>query len=98
MDAKDRHVLAAALSAGADLLLTQNVGDFPRDWMAEHGIELIDAGTLLMRLAADHPGVLREAHRLGVNSRPQTDDQVLAILRDIVGAKAAARVRAVVLA
>jgi hypothetical protein len=29
MDAKDRHVLAAALSADADILLTDNTKDFP---------------------------------------------------------------------
>lgn len=40
MDAKDRHVLAAALSANADLLLTQNVRHFPTEWMAKRGIEL----------------------------------------------------------
>ncbi|TWE13196.1 PIN domain-containing protein [Rudaeicoccus suwonensis] len=67
MDDKDRHVLAAALSASADLLLTQNVRHFPRGWMAKRGIELIDAGTLLTRLAADCPDILREAHRLGVS-------------------------------
>jgi len=41
MDAKDRHVLAAALSADADILLTENTKDFPAGWMAEHGIELL---------------------------------------------------------
>ena len=44
MDAKDRHVLAAALSADADILLTENTKDFPAQWMAEQGIELLTAG------------------------------------------------------
>lgn len=96
MDAKDRHVLAAALSANADLLLTQNTSDFPRAWMAEHSIELIDAGTLLLRLADDYPAILREAHHLGVNSRPQTEEQVFALLKNIVGAEVTIRVRSVV--
>jgi predicted nucleic acid-binding protein len=96
MDDKDRHVLAAALSANAELLLTQNVRHFPRDWMAKRGIELIDAGTLLTRLAADYPDILREAHRLGVNSRPQTSEQVLAILERDTNKDVAAIVRAVV--
>lgn len=96
MDDKDRHVLAAALSANADLLLTQNVRHFPRDWMAKRGIELIDAGTLLTRLAADCPDILREAHRLGVGSRPQTSEQVLAILERATSKGVATLVRAVV--
>lgn len=96
MDDKDRHVLAAALSANADLLLTQNVRHFPRDWMAKRGIELIDAGTLLTRLAAGCPDILREAHRLGVSSRPQTSEQVLAILERDTSKDVAAIVRSVV--
>lgn len=96
MDDKDRHVLAAALSAHADLLLTQNTRHFPRDWMAKRGIELIDAGTLLTRLAADCPDILRKAHWQGVNSRPQTSEQVLAILERDTNKDVAAVVRAVV--
>lgn len=85
MDDKDRHVLAAALSANADLLLTQNVRHFPREWMAKHDIELIDAGTLLLRLVAEYPDELREAHRRGVESRPQSEEQVFEILGRIIG-------------
>lgn len=96
MDDKDRHVLAAALSTKADLLLTQNTRHFPRAWMAERGIVLIDAGTLLTRLAADYPDVLREAHRLGVNSRAQSSEQVLAILERDTSKDVAALVRALV--
>ena len=40
MDAKDRHVLAAALSADADILLTDNTKDFPGQWMAEQGLQV----------------------------------------------------------
>lgn len=96
MDDKDRHVLAAALSAHAEVLLTQNTRHFPQDWMAKRGIELIDADTLLTRLAADYPEILREAHRLGVSSRPQTSEQVLAILERDTNMDVAAVVRAVV--
>ena len=37
---KDRHVLAAALSTDADILLTDNTKDFPAEWMTRKGIEL----------------------------------------------------------
>jgi predicted nucleic acid-binding protein len=96
MDDRDRHVLAAALSAKADLLLTQNVRHLPRDWMAKRGIELIDPGTLLTRLAAKYPDILRKAHWQGVNSRPQTSEQVLAILERDTNKDVAELVRAVV--
>lgn len=55
MSAKDRHVLASALTADADILLTENVKDFPAEWMAERGIELLSAGPLLMRLTEAFP-------------------------------------------
>jgi hypothetical protein len=98
MHDKDRHVLAAALSTNADLLLTQDTRHFPAEWMAKRGIELVDAGTLLVRLADEYPDVLREAHRLGVSSRPQTEEQVFAILKEITSEAVVAAVRAVVTA
>lgn len=63
MDAKDRHVLAAALSADADILLTDNTKDFPAQWMADRGIELLTPGQLLIRLAGDFPDKMRQPTR-----------------------------------
>ena len=37
-DAADRHVLAAALAGGAEVLLTLNLRDFPRRALAHHGL------------------------------------------------------------
>lgn len=38
-DPNDRHVLAAAIRAGADVIVTANLADFPREALAPHGIE-----------------------------------------------------------
>jgi hypothetical protein len=43
MDAQGRHVLAAALTADADILLTDNA----RHWMAARHIELLTSAQLL---------------------------------------------------
>lgn len=39
-DEKDRHVLAAAVVAGADVLVTHNVDDFPLQSVEPHNIEV----------------------------------------------------------
>jgi len=85
MDAKDRHVLAAALSADADILLTDNTRHFPRRWMAAHGIELIDSARLLARLVEQHPDQMRTAHETTVRHSPKPETGVLATLETIVG-------------
>lgn len=38
-DPDDRHVLAAAIAARADVIVTANLSDFPADRLAPHGIE-----------------------------------------------------------
>lgn len=98
MSPNDRHVLAAALSAQADLLLTDNIRHFPKAWMAERGIELIDSATLLTRLAREQPDKLLAAHRLTVDRSPKSEEAILATLERAIGAEAAAVVRAAVTA
>lgn len=46
-DPKDRHVLAAAVAAGADLLVTVNLKHFPEASYREHGLEVIDPESLM---------------------------------------------------
>lgn len=93
MDAKDRHVLAAAISTEADILLTDNTTHFPAGWMADHGIELIDAPGLLKRLAETFPDKLLAAHRQTVRLSPKSEADVLATLESIVGTTVAGIIR-----
>ena len=45
---KDRHVLAAAVAGRADVLVTFNVRDFPREACEPYGIEVQDPDTFLV--------------------------------------------------
>lgn len=96
VDTKDRHVLAAALSADADILLTQNTKHFPRAWMADHGVELLDAGELLTRLATEFPDKLRIAHQTTLRYSHRPEAEVLATLEAVIGTDAANAVRALI--
>jgi predicted nucleic acid-binding protein len=49
-DAKDRHVLAAAVHAHADVLVTNNTRDFPPASMADYAVELVTADDFLLDL------------------------------------------------
>lgn len=81
-DEDDRHVLAAAVTARADILCTDNVKDFPPAAMASVGIELLTADALLSRLVANHPTKMLAAHRTAVASLPgAADESTLAALR-----------------
>lgn len=96
MDAKDRHVVAAALSAKATVLVTDNTRHFPTAWLAKRKIELLTPAELLTRLAADHAQALKTAHRLTVVNSPKTEDAILATLTSQIGEEAADAVRRVV--
>lgn len=71
-DADDIHVLAVAVDASADVLMTLNAKDFPRGALAEEGITRVDPDGYLMELWAKSPApveavaadVLKTARRL----------------------------------
>lgn len=54
-DWNDRHVLAAAIAAEADTLLTDNLRDFPKRVLAGHGITREAADPFLWRLTGEAP-------------------------------------------
>ncbi len=65
-DANDHHVLAVAIAAHADCIVTFNARDFPRHVLAEEGIARRDPDSLLWELWSHHPdavgGVVRAVH------------------------------------
>ncbi|WP_170330844.1 RSP_2648 family PIN domain-containing protein [Ruegeria arenilitoris] len=71
-DSADVHVLATAVSASADVIVTVNAKDFPRNILAEEGLERIDPDALLHQFWIKDPqgieavsaDVLAEANRL----------------------------------
>ncbi len=54
-DADDRHVLAAAIHCQAQVIVTKNLRDFPRDTLAPYGIEALHPDEFVHRLLEDDP-------------------------------------------
>lgn len=60
-DPADAHVLASALAAGADLLVTSNLRDFPAPKLRALGIAPIHPDALLWEKFGRNPALIREA-------------------------------------
>lgn len=54
-DEDDRHVVAAAIMAGADAIITYNLGDFPSEALAPYDIEAKHPDEFLMDVVALEP-------------------------------------------
>lgn len=60
-DENDIHVLAAAIAAGADILLTMNARDFPGQTLTEEGMTRRDPDGFLWQLWSESPGSVADA-------------------------------------
>lgn len=58
-DPADVHVLAAAVAGSAEMILTVNAKDFPRNILAEEGISRADPDTFLLGIYEAQPELVR---------------------------------------
>lgn len=62
-DPDDRHVRAAAIHAGAEVIVTSNLADFPRPTLAAYGIQAEHPDTFILRLLESAPQLVCDAAR-----------------------------------
>ena len=79
-DPDDRHVLAAAIKAGAETIVTFNLKDFPKTQLKPHGVQAQHPDDFLLELMASDgllflEGVRRQ--REGLKNPPLSVDQFL---------------------
>lgn len=78
-DSDDAHVLAAAIQAGAELLVTQNLRDFPTEELARYGIDAVTPDDLMCLLlearSVDTLAALEEL-RKSLKTPPYTPEQL----------------------
>jgi hypothetical protein len=82
-DPNDRHVLAAAIGAKAQLIVTYNQSDFPAAVLGPLGIEALHPDTLVAQLLDQAPAKVCKAvrrQRLNLRNPQKTVDQFLDIL------------------
>lgn len=82
-DPDDRHVLAAAICAGAQTIVTHNLTDFPDEALRPYGIEAIDPDTFVVQQMDLHePAVVAVArdHRASLVNPAKSVDNYLETL------------------
>jgi len=82
-DPKDRHVLAVAIHAKAEYIITFNLIDFPNKILQFYNIESLSPDEFAVRLVRTAPNVVLESvrnHRLSLICPPKTVDEYLATL------------------
>jgi predicted nucleic acid-binding protein len=85
-DPDDRHVLAAAIRAGAEVIVTYNLGDFPADALSAHGLRAQHPDDFITHLLDVAPGTVCTAaknQRTSLRSPPKSVDEFLAILEKL---------------
>ena len=77
-DADDRHVLAAAIAADADTIVTFNLKHFPAAALAEHGVEAVHPDEFLASQVTLQPGACSAVVRRlqGRMTRPEIEQDV----------------------
>jgi len=79
-DPNDRHVLAAAIAAGADAIVTFNLSDFPQSTLEQYEIELLHPDDLIFhQFGLNNPAVLVAAQRCRARLKnpPKTAEEYL---------------------
>lgn len=83
-DLDDRHVLAAAIHAGATAIVTWNRRDFPRSVMDAYGIQVLSPDELVFDLVQRFPGRVSQLVReqaAALRNPPQSPAELLNTLR-----------------
>jgi predicted nucleic acid-binding protein len=84
-DPGDRHVLAAAIKCGADLIITFNLNDFPDQALASYGLSACHPDSLLvdqLNLDAERVCAAMRQQRASLKNPPKTVEEYLVTLEE----------------
>lgn len=83
-DVDDRHVLAAAIQAKVDFLVTFNIKDFPQKYLASFSVQVIHPDDFILKLIHKNKETALKAFNnqvANLKHPPMTKDEVLNSLR-----------------
>jgi hypothetical protein len=95
-DPDDRHVLAAAVHAGASAIITFNLTDFPAERLAPYGVQAQHPDELVCQLIDEAPALACAAakrQRESLKKPPKSAEEYLAVLGRVGLPKAAEKLR-----
>lgn len=84
-DIDDRHVLAAAIKTNANLIITNNLKDFPEKYLANYGLKAKSPDDFLTDIIDLNPNIALEAFKslvLNKKNPPYDEFEVLDIFRN----------------
>ncbi len=82
-DEKDKHILAAAIKSGAQIIVTNNVKDFPAEYLSTFGLSVKTADEFLADVIDLNPEIAVEAFRELVQNRRNPDMDEFQVLNAI---------------
>ena len=85
-DPQDRHVVAAALRGGANVIMTQNLRDFPAERLAPYKLEAQHPDKFISELfESQYDEVLTAVHdhRAALRNPPRSPDEYLKALEEV---------------
>jgi len=85
-DQDDRHVLAAAVRCQADIIITANLKDFPREYVTSFGLDIQHPDHFIVNLIETNPEKSVEAFLRQVSylkNPPLTNEHVLTNFRNV---------------
>lgn len=79
-DEKDKHVLAAAIKTNANIIVTNNIKDFPKDYLSSYGLSAKTADDFLTDTIDLNPDIAVKSFRKLVMNRTNPEMDEYAVL------------------
>ncbi len=95
-DPKDRHVLAAAIKSGSDLIITFNTKDFPTSYIKSFGVKVLHPDEFILKIIDENNSASYQALKnqvMRLRNPPLSIEEVLNAIKKCGLPKSVARLK-----